>query len=186
MQVFRKLLPAEMIRYKAHLLRLDRTDRHLRFAGTVSDEVIEQHCHRLDWHNTLVIGWFDNGDLRGASELRTAGTPFPKRAELAFSVETPYQGRGIGHELMSRALIIARNRGIKIVDVICMVENRRMRSLARKFTKAAVIDGGEVGASIALDMPNQVSLFLEALEDGASLMSTLLGGFRAGMARVMT
>jgi len=185
MQVFRKLLPAEMVRYKAHLLRLDRADRHLRFAGSVSDAVIEQHCLRLDWRDTIIIGWFDNGELRGASELRTAGTPFPKRAELAFSVETPYQGRGIGYELMSRALTIARNRGIKVVDVICMLENRRMRSLARKFTKAAVIESGEVGVSIVLDMPNQVTLFLEALEDGAGLMSTVLGGFKAGMARVM-
>ena len=186
MNVFRKLLPAEMVRYKAHLLRLDRADRHMRFAGTVSDEVIEQHCLKLDWHNTIVIGWFEDGELRGASELRTAGTPFPKRAELAFSVEAAYQGRGIGYELMSRALTIASNRGIKIIDVICMQENRRMRSLARKFTKAAVVDHGEVGVSIVLARPNQVSLLLEALDEGASLFSALSGGFRAGVARVLS
>jgi len=185
MNVFRKLLPAEWDRYKAHLLRLDRADRHLRFAGTVSDAVIERHCQGLDWRNTIVIGWFDNGELRGASELRTAGTPFPKRAELAFSVESAYQGRGIGHDLMSRALTIARNRGIKTIDVVCMLENRRMRSLARKFTKAAVIESGEVGVTIALTMPNHVTLFLEALEDGAGVMSAVLGGFKAGVTHVL-
>jgi len=183
MSAFRKLLPAEMDRYKAHLLRLDRADRHLRFGGTVTDAVIEQHCLRLDWRNTLVLGWFEGGDMRGASELRTAGTPFPKRAELAFSVERPYQGRGIGQELMTRALTIARNRGIKVVDVICMLENRRMRSLAARFSKAMVVENGEVGVTITLDGPNHVTFFLEVLDDGAGWMSAMFDGFRGNVAR---
>lgn len=185
MGVFRKLLPAEMDRYKAHLLRLDRVDRHLRFAGTVADAVIEQHCHRLDWRNTIVIGWFVDGELRGATEMRTAGRPFPKRAELAFSVERSYQGRGVGTELMRRALTIAGNRGVKVIDVFCLFENRRMRALARKFSKAAVIEHGEVGVTIALDMPNHVTFFLEALEDGAGLVSAMLDRFKLNVARVM-
>lgn len=183
MSVFRKLLPAEMHHYKAHLLRLDRADRHMRFGCTVSDAVIEQHCLRLEWRNTIVIGFFEDGQLRAASEMRHDGQPFPRRAELAFSVERGWQSRGIGSELMRRGLTIARNRGIRIVDVVCLAENGRMRALAAKFAKKVTVEHGEVGVSIALDMPNHVTLFLEALEDGAGLMSTFLAGFRLPSSR---
>ena len=173
MTTFRKLLPNEMTRYRAHLLRLESVDRHMRFGGSVSDAVIEQHCLRMDWHDTVVIGYFVEGELRGAAELRTAGDLFPSRGELAFSVERAFQGKGVGSALMSRILTIARNRGIRQVNLICLLENRAMQNLAQKFSGARVVEAGEVGVSIRLDRADQVSLMVEALEESAALVASL-------------
>ena len=177
MKAFRKLLPNEMVLYRAHLLRLESVDRHLRFGGSVSDAVIEQHCLRLDWHDTVVIGYFVEDELRGAAELRTAGDLFPSRGELAFSVERAYQGKGVGSALMSRVLTVARNRGIRQVNLICLLENRAMQNLAMKFTSSRVIDAGEVGVSIRLDRADQLSLIREALEESAALVASMFSGF---------
>ncbi len=176
MNAFRKLFPNEMSRYRAHLLRLESVDRHLRFGGSVSDAVIEQHCLRMDWHDTIVIGYFVDGELRGAAELRTAGDLFPSRGELAFSVERVYQGRGVGSALMGRVLNIARNRGIRQVNLVCLLENRAMQNLAVKFSGARVVDAGEVGVSIRLDRADQISLMTEALEESAALVASMFSG----------
>ncbi len=177
MIAYRKLLPNEMSRYRSHLLRLSPVDRHMRFGGSVSDAVIEQHCLRLDWHDTIVIGYFVDLELRGVAELRTAGDLFPSRGELAFSVERPFQGKGVGGDLMGRVLNIARNRGIRQVNLICLLENRAMQNLALKFTSARVIESGEVGVSIRLDRADQLSLMREALEESAALVSSIFSAF---------
>ncbi|MEI8394416.1 MAG: GNAT family N-acetyltransferase [Rhodospirillaceae bacterium] len=174
MGAFRKLLPNELSRYRDHLLRLDRADRHLRFAGTVSDAVIEQHCLRLDRRNTLVIGYFDGGELRGAVEMRAENRPTPRRTELAFSIERPWQHRGIGTALMRRALTVASNRGIRTVDIMCLLENRAMRALARKFSNVVTIECGEVGVTITLELSSGLSFMVEAFEDSTGLVASML------------
>lgn len=184
MSALRKLLPTEMGYYEAHLLRLDRVDRYLRFGGTVTDAVVEQHCLQLNWHDTIVIGDFYQGELRAAAELRSDGGLFPRRGEAAFSVERAFQGQGIGTTLMRRVLTIAANRGLLIIDVICLLENRRMQALARHFAKEAVIDSGEVGVKICLDHPNHISFLLEAFDEGAGLMSAILDSFMPKTANI--
>ena len=185
MPVYRKLLPSERHRYPGHLLRLDRTDRYARFTGTVSDAVIERHCATLDWGRTLVVGGFHQGELRGAVELCTDRLLWPDQAELAVSIEKPYQERGMGSALVRRALTIARNRGITRVHMLALADNRRMRALASRFGGAMELDGGELTMSIALPPPNQFSLALEAVEAGAGAFGAVLDqwqGAEAGQA----
>ena len=185
MTAFRKLSPSELSRYREHLLRLEPIDRHMRFGGAVSDAVIEQHCLRMDWHDTVVIGCFEDGVLCGAAELRTAGDLFPSRGELAFSVERAFQGRGIGRALMSRILTVARNRGIRQVNLICLLENRAMQNLAQKFSSTRVVEAGEVGVSIRLDRADQLSMMSEALDESANLVTSLFSGFGSRLGGTM-
>lgn len=174
MPVYRKLLPAERHRYPGHLLRLDRTDRYARFTGTVSDAVIERHCTTIDWGRTLVVGAFHQGELRGAVELCTDRLLWPDEAELAVSVEKPYQEQGVGTALVRRALTIACNRRIKRVHMLCLADNRRMRALARRCGGSVEQDGGELDIAIALPPPTQFSLALEAVEAGAGAFGAVL------------
>ncbi|WP_207458310.1 GNAT family N-acetyltransferase [Azospirillum sp. SYSU D00513] len=180
MSVIRKLLPAELALYRAHLLRLDKADRYARFTGTTSDTTIVRHCDGIDWSRTLLIGAFIGGELRGVVELCSDRMLWPADTELAISVEKPFQEMGLGSALVRRALTIARNRFAKRLHLYCLAENRRMRALARKFGGRAEQDGGDV--TITLDLPpaNQFSLALEALEESAGAVDSLLGRWRAG------
>lgn len=174
MTVYRKLLPTEMRHYQAHLLRLDHEDRYARFAGMVSDAMIQNHCEGMDWRSTLVVGCFIGGELRAALELRTDSAPWPEEAELALSVEHSWQRQGAGAALMRRALIVARNRRIRRIHMICQISNRRMQALARKFDGVIERDGGEASGAIELSRPNQVSLMLEMLDDGTAAFNIVL------------
>ncbi|HYG88858.1 MAG TPA: GNAT family N-acetyltransferase [Azospirillum sp.] len=183
MPVLRKLLPAERHRYREHLLRLDRADRYSRFSGTVSDEVIKRHCAAIDWR-PMVVGCFDQGELCGAVELCTDRLVWPNQAELAVSVEKPFQEQGVGSALVHRMLTIARNRRIERVHMLCLAENRRMRALSRRFGGHMELDGGELTVTFDLPPPNQFSLALESFEDGAGAIGAVLDQWRgAGLAR---
>lgn len=180
MPVYRKLLPTELPRYRAHLLRLDKADRYARFTGTVSDEGIKAHCGRLDWGRTLLIGAFDGGELRGAIELCTDRRLWPDEAEFGVSVEKGWQGTGIGGELIRRVFNAARNRTVRHLHMLCLADNRRMRVLARRHGAAVDCEGAEVFARFDLPPPNQFSVALEALEDGAGAFNAMLARLGSG------
>ena len=179
MPVYRTLLPAERHRYSGHLLRLAPPDRYSRFTGTISETVIERRCQTLDWGRTIVVGGFYQGELRGAVELCSDRLLWPHNAELAVSIETPFQDRGVGTALLSRALTIARNRGIERIHMLCLPDNRRMRALASRFGGIMALDDGELTIAITLPPPNQFSLAQEALETGAGLCGAVLDQWRS-------
>jgi len=174
MSVFRKLFATEADKYKAHLLRLDRDDRYMRFASYASDDRISRFVDAIDWGDTVVIGFFDCGELFGAAEARIAGVNGSRRAELAFSIEKRFQGRGVGGALMRRALTVVRNRGVRVADIMCLLENCRMRRLGSHYANATAIDSGEVEMRIDLDQSDQMSWLFEAIDDGESVITTLL------------
>ena len=76
----RRLLPSEAAKLGGHLARLSSEERTLRFMGAMSDEAVRDHCERIDWFRTVVIGFFDAGVLRGAAELWVDYRHFPLAA----------------------------------------------------------------------------------------------------------
>src|SRR5690606_17457272 len=97
--------------------------------------------------DAVLYGFFADGVLRGAAELRILGLRLLSReAEAAFSVEAPWQSYGVGSELLERILLAARNRGVKFLHLTCLADNTRMQQLARKFDAELSFDfGGVVG-----------------------------------------
>jgi RimJ/RimL family protein N-acetyltransferase len=164
--MFRKLLPTDADQLRRHLLALSPGERRLRFHGVVADAVIERRCRRIDWFRTVAIGWWSAGRLRGAAELYFDRSLWPHEAELAVTVETPWQGRGVGTELTRRAVMAARNRGAARVIMLCLVENAPMRRIARKLTGALRYDGAAVAADVGLGRATPLSLLEELLQDG--------------------
>lgn len=177
MRVFRKLVPFENWRLEQHLLRLDGDDRRRRFSGTVPDEFLKLHCSRLDWLQSVVIGCFDAGVLRGAAELWLGRAP-EARAELAITVERDWQGEGIGTDLLRRALVLARNRSARSLYMLCLLDNRRMQHIARKFEGSLSLLDGQAEADILVPFPTQLSLWQEAAADGLGLFGALLDSLR--------
>ena len=95
--VIRKLWVGEADKYRDHMLRLDPESRHSRFGGGVSDDFIRSYVDLSISLDTVVHGFFLNGVMRGAAELRPLGLQLPQQAEAAFSVEKPWQSRdGVG------------------------------------------------------------------------------------------
>jgi len=161
----RKLWPGETDAYRDHLLRLDHESRHRRFSGAVADEVIARHAATANGFGAVVYGFFVDGVLRGAAELRQSGSLFSHEAEAAFSIERPWQSHGVGTELLERTLLSARNRGIKSLRMDCLAENRRMQQLARKFDAEFSFDFGSVVGEVDPPRSTLLSLLREVMAD---------------------
>src|SRR3972149_5016441 len=87
--IVRKLWVGEADAYRDHLLRLDPESRHRRFSGSVADEVVVRHAATVSAVGVVVHGFFVDGVLRGAAELRHIGSPLAAAAGGALRPETP-------------------------------------------------------------------------------------------------
>ncbi len=166
--VIRRLWWFEQEQWRDHLLRLSPEDRRLRFAGITSEDAIQRYCDKADPFSMTIIGAFVDGTLRAVGECRMVGDEWPRDAELAFSVEAEYQGRGIGSELFRRLVMYARNRSVKKVYLVTEPYNDRMRRVARKFGMSLSLEYGELEGRLELFWPTYSSVLDEVLAEGAA------------------
>ena len=172
--LIRKLWINETEIYRHHLLRLDRESRRRRFSGAVSDEFIIRHAATASEVGVVVHGFFVDGILRGAAELRSLGLMFAREGEAAFSIEQPWQSHGVGTALLERTLLSARNRGIKLLSMHCLADNQRMQQLARKFEADLKFDFGSVVGEVDPPRPTPLSLMREAVVDAHGVATAIL------------
>jgi GNAT superfamily N-acetyltransferase len=170
----RKLWPAEVDKFKDHLLRLDKASRRMRFAHGVSDSFIEDYASRMSDLGAIVYAYVEGGEVRAAAELKKLGDTWGNEAEAAFSVEEAYQEQGIGTELMGRVIRTARNRGVQLLFMSCLAENAKMQAIARKHEAELRFEYGEVVGEIVPEEPNYFSLLAEAVEDRVGFMMAVL------------
>jgi hypothetical protein len=90
----RRLWVGETELYRQHLLRLDGESRRSRFGGAVSDEFIRRYSGPSALNGAVIYGFFVEGVLRGAAELRLLART--GEAEAAISVER--RGRAAASE----------------------------------------------------------------------------------------
>ncbi len=128
-----RMLHAEEISLlREHLLRLGKLSRIMRFGRPVTDVFIDDYCDHLTAENSLILGAFLEGSLRGAVEVRLIEDSNTPEVELVFSVEDQWQNAGLGSVLMSSALSAARSTNICKVYLICLRENYPMRRVLAK------------------------------------------------------
>ena len=152
-------------KFRNHLLRLDRESRRLRFGMAVSDDFICDYASRICDMKGVAYGYFADGDMHAAAELRLIGDSWPADAEGAFSVEPAHQNQGLGTELLGRIIRAARNRGVSRLYMNCMAENHKMQRICRKFEAELHFDHGEVVGRVLPALPTYISLWQEALDD---------------------
>lgn len=177
--VIRRLWPAEAMLFRDHLLRLDADSRRNRFNSSVSDEYIQHYAGRVFPSGALVIGAFIEGELRAAGELYPLSEVLAHEAEAAFSVESGFQNAGLGTLLMERLLLTARNRGIRALQMNCLVHNRRMQQVARKFAGSLAFDSDQVVAQVTAPYPTPLSLVEEANAEARGVAGTLMQAQRS-------
>jgi GNAT superfamily N-acetyltransferase len=127
---YRALWAFDRDAYVAHLERLTPEDRRSRFQYPATDAQIEDHVAKFLEGGGHVIGWFVDGELRAAAEV--AIFEDHETAEAAFEVEGPWRGRGVGAELVNRALLWARNRGVKRLYIHTTRQNTAMLRAAKQ------------------------------------------------------
>jgi len=172
--MIRKLWITETDTYRDHLLRLDRESRHRRFSGAVSDEFLARHAASTNELGVIVHGFFVDGTLRGAAELRSLGSVFAREGEAAFSIEKPWQSHGVGTVLLEQTLLSARNRSIKSLQMHCLADNQRMQQLARKFEADLKFDFGSVIGEVDPPRSTPLSLMREAVADAHGVATAIL------------
>lgn len=170
----RKLWIGEAELYRDHLLRLDADSRRSRFGGAVSEDFIRNYVDLSVGLDAVVHGFFVEGLMRGAAELRPLGHGLNGEAELAFSIEKPWQSHGVGSLLLQRTLLAARNRGIKSLHMACLADNRRMQQLARKFDAELSFDFGSVVGAVESPRPTPLSVMREIVADSHGFATALL------------
>ena len=170
----RKLWIGETAKYRDHLLRLDPQSRRNRFSGGVSDQFIRNYVDLTPGLDAVVHGFFIDGTMRGAAELRPLGAGFPREAEAAFSVEKDWQSHGVGSALLRRTLLAARNRGFRLLHMACLADNQRMQQLARKFDAELSFDFGSVVGEVESWRANPLSVMQELIEDGHGFATAML------------
>lgn len=172
--IFRKLWPQEKLLFRDHLLRLDKASRALRFAHGVSDSFIEDYANHMADAGSTIYAYIEDGQVRGAAELKKLGDMWGREAEAAFSVETAYQEHGIGSELMGRVIRAARNRGVHHLYISCLAANAKMQAIARKYDAELRFELGEVVGEIVPQEANYFSFLAEAVEDRVGFMMAVL------------
>jgi GNAT superfamily N-acetyltransferase len=172
--VIRKLWIGESRVLAEHLLRLDGEHRRSRFGASVADAYVRRHAALALSADTIVHGFFVDGTLRGAAELRLPRRPCAGQAELAFSVEAQWQSYGIGSALLGRTLLAARNRGIRFLRMTCLADNQRMQQLARKFDAELAFGFGSVTGELKARRATPLSFVRELIADGHGVATALI------------
>ncbi len=125
----RQLDETELSLYCEHLMRLDERARWMRFNHVMDDAALQAHCLYLAGSGTMLIGAFEDDTLRGVAELSLSSDHNAPIVEMAFSVESKLQGRGIGSSLLKTALTIIWPAPALVV---CRNDNIAMRHLAER------------------------------------------------------
>jgi GNAT superfamily N-acetyltransferase len=170
----RKLWIGETDQYRDHLLRLDPISRRNRFSGAISDDFIGRYVGISNCLDAVIHGFFVDGTLRGAAELRPLGAVLPQEAEVAFSIEASWQSHGVGTALLERTLLAARNRGFKLLHMACLADNRRMQQLAGKFSAELTFDYGSVVGEVEAPFATPLSLMREIVSDAHGFATAVL------------
>ena len=157
----RRLWTSDQPGLALHFQRLDPPMRRLRFGAAVSDEFLASYSRQLSSIDSVIFGAFPDGAMRGVGELRGLLDSWPPTAEIALSVEPAWQDGGIGDALLNRLIATARNRGIRTLHMMCLRENMRMQSLARKHCATLQIDAGSAQATLDPPWPTPMSMFEE-------------------------
>jgi RimJ/RimL family protein N-acetyltransferase len=176
----RRLDAADSRHLRAHLLRLHPEDLRSRFMATAPRQLVHRYASAIDWRRSVMVGCFIGRSLRGVCELHPIAG---RRAEIAISVERRFQGSGIGTDLLSKALVFARNRGLTELELRCLVDNQRMRRLVGRFDGQTDIEAMEACSTIQAPPANAATYVTEMVEQASVFGATLVRFWLASPSR---
>jgi GNAT superfamily N-acetyltransferase len=169
----RSLTASELPKYLEHFLRLDPTDRRMRFGLLIGDNGIREYVQRIDLRADHILALFDD-DLDVVAAVHIVRARKDDLAEFAFSVDREWRGFGVGRELFDRTVLWARNRGIRQAIVYCLNENQAMLHIARKAGVQMTLAAGEIEGRLELLPATPLSLLVEQASERLAWLGLLL------------
>lgn len=150
----------------AHYRRLDESSRRRRFLAAINDAALAERAALTGSASLAMVGGFEGGAIRALGELSLGDDD---SAEIALSVERPWQGRGVGTAIMRRLVEKASNRAVRRLLVRCMDENRAMLQIARHAGAVIRSDAGELEGMIEAPPATWLSLLDECANESLAL-----------------
>lgn len=135
-----------------HLLKLDASDRYLRFGYAANDEQVQRYVQQLDFERDAVFGIY-NRRLELIAMAHLAFAPHPEHhncAEFGVSVLQSSRGQGLGARLFDHCMVHARTRAVSMMFIHALSENTAMLKIARKAGAIVKRDGSECEAYLQL------------------------------------
>ncbi|MBT3139998.1 GNAT family N-acetyltransferase [Phaeobacter gallaeciensis] len=173
--IVRRLYSSDQVDIYGHFLRLDIQSRRARFCGIVSNDAVLKYAQSILQYDSIACGAFAGRHLRGLVELRGLFHSWPSTSEAAFSVEPEWQNIGVGDALFDRMLVMAQNRGVRIIQMMCLKDNSRMRHLAAKHHAQLLLDQEAVGAVLHPNWPTAQSIVQEIIGETRGYSHQLFG-----------
>lgn len=148
----RSIGPSHGQRIEKHLLALDAHDRYLRFGYAASDEQIRRYVAGINFERDEIFGIYNRKlALIAMAHLALSVDPqLTSCAEFGVSVLPYARGRGYGARLFDRAVMHARNEGVRMMFIHALSENAAMLSIARQAGAVIERDGSESEAYLKL------------------------------------
>lgn len=146
----RSLISQELPLLRDHLLRLDPESRRDRFNGFTDDRFIERYAEKCASDGTIILAYFETGEVHAAAELHQPDLSSGSLPEIAFSVEAHLRRKGVGSILFERLIAVAKSLGYEKLRITTGAQNQAMRALANKFGAHLTFRSGESTGVIEL------------------------------------
>jgi len=132
-------------RIALHLKELNEHDRYFRFGFSANDEQIQHYVDRLNFDRDELFGIYNRHlKLIAMAHLAYSDLDHTRAgAEFGVSVLPHVRGRGYGARLFERAVMHARNEGVRTMYVHVLSENAAMLKIARNAGAKVERDGAE-------------------------------------------
>jgi acetyltransferase len=99
-----------------------------------TEEMVNQFCD-IDYENEIAIiaEYNSNDKKRNVGVVRLFIDTSLQTGEFAILVADNFQNTGLGTKLMETLIDIGRERGLKSIYAVVLVDNNRMLTLMKKF-----------------------------------------------------
>jgi RimJ/RimL family protein N-acetyltransferase len=158
--------------YANHLKNLTEEDRYTRFCYNIKDESIDQFILSILYHSDdhhLFTATLD-GIIVGFGHLAREGDDW----ELAVSVNSSCQGRGVANNIMDFMIDWGKTRGVHSVFMHCITQNAKIQHLARKHGLRLVErDGAEITSRVDLPLATPMDYTTEFIREQRELLEQM-------------
>ncbi len=142
----------------AHLQRLDRKARCMRFGGNVSDRFLATYARIPRAQHTAALGCFQGDRLIGLGQLTLDSLDQPDIAEAALTVDREWRDNGVGTALLARLSGLAADMSTKRLRLLCVPLNLRLIHVARKLGGELKCLSGDLLVELQLASANGVAI----------------------------